>query len=268
MWYLIQPQLHKSKHGDGHGHGEHDEHSEDSEEHKEDEGGKSDEGVSAEEVKADQSKEVGEGESASDGGDMSESSNEDGQDTPETSDDEDPGNTAHEKEGGGNVEGVQFKGATSGGTEEGEQGDTRKHIPDSKGFNKKRIESHYGKQLGEAQESEQDPEGKDLVSLDYFESYVKADNCRRGHRQSQQAAWTHNLGSKRASPTQAPSTPQILPMIQTRVRKAKGCRRQPKRRELSIQIDHRNKKRVSIPLRMHGGFAESTRYGRGLSARV
>ncbi|KAI9789287.1 MAG: hypothetical protein M1835_001769 [Candelina submexicana] len=56
----------------------------------------------------------------------------------------------HEVESGGNVEGVQFKGATSGGTKEGknEQGDTRKHIPDAKGGAKKRIESDYGLKQG------------------------------------------------------------------------------------------------------------------------
>ena len=63
------------------------------------------------------------------------------------------------------MEGVQFKGATSGGTREGEQGDTRKLIPDAKGVNKRRIESHYGGKEGEAQEPEQDPSNKDLVSI-------------------------------------------------------------------------------------------------------
>ncbi|KAL9598810.1 MAG: hypothetical protein Q9219_004229 [cf. Caloplaca sp. 3 TL-2023] len=79
-----------------------------------------------------------------------------GQGTPDTSGDEDPKAGAYEVDGGGNVEGVQFKGATSGGTREGEQGDTRKHIPDAKGGAKKRIESHYGKPQGVAQDDGKD----------------------------------------------------------------------------------------------------------------
>ena len=79
-----------------------------------------------------------------------------GQGTPETSSDEDPKAGAHEVDSGGNVEGVQFKGATSGGTREGEQGDTRKHIPDAKGGSKKRIESDYGKRQGVSQDEEGD----------------------------------------------------------------------------------------------------------------
>ena len=78
------------------------------------------------------------------------SEGEDQQDTPETSDDEQPKNVAHETESGRNVEGVQFKGATSGGTKDHVQNDTRKHIPDAKGGNKKRIESAYGNRQGVA----------------------------------------------------------------------------------------------------------------------
>ena len=76
--------------------------------------------------------------------------------TPDTSDDEQDKNVAHETDSGGNVEGVQFKGATSGGTREREQGDTRKHIPDAKGGNKKRIESDYGNRQGVVKEDESD----------------------------------------------------------------------------------------------------------------
>ena len=79
--------------------------------------------------------------------------------TPDTSDDERDQNVAHETDSGGNVEGVQFKGATSGGTREREQGDTRKHIPDAKGGNKKRIESDYGNRLGVVKEDESDNTG-------------------------------------------------------------------------------------------------------------
>ena len=79
--------------------------------------------------------------------------------TPVTSDDEQDKNVAHETDSGGNVEGVQFKGATSGGTREREQGDTRKHIPDAKGGNKKRIESDYGNRQGVVKEDESDNTG-------------------------------------------------------------------------------------------------------------
>lgn len=105
---------------------------------------------------------------AGDQSDESGSEGEDQQDTPDTSDDEQPKNVAHETESGGNVEGVQFKGATSGGTRDGEQGDTRKHIPDAKGGNKKRIESHYGKRQGVAGDDDLEPDEtgsiKDKVS--------------------------------------------------------------------------------------------------------
>ena len=162
LWYLIQPQLHKSEHGGGHGHGEHETHEEGSEEHEEAKGKESD-GEHEEGSGEDEGKTEPEGEGGSEDGDSSGSSSEGGQDTPESSDDENPGNTAHEKEGGGNVQGVQFKGSTSGGTKDGEQGDVRKHIPDAKGANKKRIESEYGNQLGEAEKEGQDPKNQDLV---------------------------------------------------------------------------------------------------------
>lgn len=107
-------------------------------------------------------------EGAEDQSDDSSSEGDDRQDTPDTSDDEQPKNVAHETESGGNVEGVKFKGATSGGTRDGEQGDTRKHIPDAKGGNKKRIESHYGKRQGVAGDDDLEPDEtgrtKDKVS--------------------------------------------------------------------------------------------------------
>ena len=158
VYYLLQPQIeryqHPEKHGHG-GHGEHDGHGE--------EGDKEDSSSEGEESGGQDSEEQGEGGEKDEG--QSDDSGSDGEekDTPDTSDDEGSENTIHEKEGGQDVEGVQFKGATSRGTKEGEQGDTRKHIPDAKGFNKKRIESDYGGKEGEAQNPEQDPSNKDLV---------------------------------------------------------------------------------------------------------
>lgn len=186
--YLIQPQLNKSS-GHGHdegGHGEHDE--------KDGHGGVG-EGDEKSEGNEDSEAENPEGgEDASDGdskgGDGSEDRSEEqsagsgsddrprpdhsvqdaGQGNPETSSGEDPKAGAREVDSGSDVEGVQFKGATSGGTREGEQGDTRKHIPDAKGFNKKRIESDYGKEQGRLEG--EDSGGSDKV---WFLSIMEVD---------------------------------------------------------------------------------------------
>ena len=168
----MQPQIdryqHPEKYGHG-GHGGHDSHGEHSDEGEGGEEGGSSEGEESGNDKSEEQGQDGEGDSKDGQQDEGESDDSDSaseeKDTPDTSDDESSENTTHEKEGGQNVEGVQFKGATSGGTKEGEQGDTRKLIPDAKGFNKKRIESHYGGKEGEAQDPEQDPNDKDLVSI-------------------------------------------------------------------------------------------------------
>lgn len=144
IWYLWPPSKKKNEHG--HGHDEHKGHGEDGE-------ASGDEGREH----SSEAEEAGEGDKTRQGekeDEKSESESEEGQqDTPETSEDE-SGDAPHEKEGGGNVEGVQFKGATKGGTEEGEQGDTRKHIPDAKGGSKKRIDSDYGIVQGAAQDDD------------------------------------------------------------------------------------------------------------------
>ena len=161
--YLLQPKPNKSH---DHGHGdEHEEHEEQEEATKEEEAepGSSDDGKSEEVPETASDKEES---SSGQGTEKSDSDGEEQDSTPDTSDDEGEINVAHEKEGGGNVEGVQFKGATSGGTEEGEQGDTRKHIPDAKGANKKRIESDYGNRQGiddEAFDREEDGTKSDKV---------------------------------------------------------------------------------------------------------
>lgn len=149
IWYLWPPSKKKNDHG--HGHDEHkgqkangeasgsegEEHSSEGEEA----GDAGEDATAKQEEKEDEKSESG-------------SESEEGQqDTPETSDDE-SSDVPHEKEGGGNVEGVQFKGATKGGTREGEQGDTRKHVPDAKGGSKKRIESDYGIVQGAAQDDD------------------------------------------------------------------------------------------------------------------
>lgn len=161
----MQPQIERFQHPEKHGHGGHDDHDEHGGEGEGGEEGTSSEGgESGEDQSEGGEQESKEGEKDEDKSD--DSGSEGGEkDTPNTSDHEDSENTIHEKEGGQDVEGVQFKGATSGGTRKNEQGDTRKHIPDAKGFNKKRIESHYGGKEGEAQEPEQDPSDKDMVSI-------------------------------------------------------------------------------------------------------
>ena len=175
--YLMQPQIDRYQHPEKYRHGGHDKHNEHGEEHEHDEeNGSSEDGESG----GPKSEEQGEGgEKDSTQGEKDEGKSDDSdsdgeeKDTPDTSNDEGSENTAHEKEGGQDVEGVQFKGATSGGTKEGEQGDTRKHIPDAKGFSKKRIESHYGNKQGEAQEPEQDPSDKDMVSIAPYETSMR-----------------------------------------------------------------------------------------------
>ena len=160
--YLLQPKA--NGHGHGHDDGEHGGH-EKHEEASEGEGEHTEEAEVSEEDKSEDSESTP-GEQEKSSSDQSEqegskpddsgSDGEEQQDTPATSDDDEPKSEAHETEGGGNVEGVQFKGATK----DGEQGDTRKHIPDAKGYNKKRIESDYGKPQGTVDEAESSTEDK------------------------------------------------------------------------------------------------------------
>ena len=180
VYYLIQPQIERYSgkkgghggHGEhGHGDGESEEHTEeDSEASEGGEEGSSSDGNSSEEtdttqgaseeageeVRADEASEVESSSEGTQGADANKSG-------PDTPGDKGSDDTAHETDSGKNVEGVQFKGATSGGIGEGEQGDTRKHIPDAKGGSKKRIESDYGGKQGEATQPEQDPSNADLV---------------------------------------------------------------------------------------------------------
>ncbi|KAL8903689.1 MAG: hypothetical protein Q9207_003758 [Kuettlingeria erythrocarpa] len=184
--YLIQSRP-KREHGHGHDEGDHDGH-EASQEGVE----KAERGGDHEEKPEDGAqgdvKEGGDGDSPpEDGSTGSEpdkptrpdhSVEDAGQGTPETPR-RDPHEGAHEVQSGGNVEGVRFKGATSGGDrvgEEGqpEQGDVRKHIPDAKGGAKKRISSKYGKPQGGPVEGDEEwpnrrfssytPSDKDVAS--------------------------------------------------------------------------------------------------------
>ncbi|KAL8915989.1 MAG: hypothetical protein Q9172_006520 [Xanthocarpia lactea] len=170
--YLIQPQL-KRKSGHGHDEGGHGGHGEEDAHGGADEGHENTKGEGESETeKPEGGEEASNGDSRSDDGsedaseEKSSSSGWDdrlrpdhsvldaGQGSPETPGGKDPKEGAHEVDSGSNVEGVRFKGATSGGTREGEQGDTRKHIPDAKGFSKKRIESDYGKEQGKLEDED------------------------------------------------------------------------------------------------------------------
>ncbi|KAL8737977.1 MAG: hypothetical protein Q9181_001159 [Wetmoreana brouardii] len=161
-------------HGHGHDKGEHGEHEgskegeEDSEEVVESEGEQHEDGQEGGDQGSDGDSNEGEGTSDND---STKSGSDDqsrpdhsvldaGQGSPDKPRGEDPKATgSYEMDSGSNTEGVRFKGATSGGTEEGVQGDTRKHIPDAKGGAKKRIESDYGKMQGVL--NEDDPESTD-----------------------------------------------------------------------------------------------------------
>ena len=143
----------------GHDEGEHGDHAEESE------GGEQDNASQTEDAEEDsENKEPAKGDEEGADSDSSDSEGDESK-TPDAPADKGTDSEAHETDSGSNVEGVQFKGATKGGDREGEQGDTRKHIPDAKGGSKKRIESHYGGKQGEATSEEQDASNEDMVSL-------------------------------------------------------------------------------------------------------
>lgn len=141
IWYLWPPSKKSHEHGHGHEHDDqtsHKDHEESSDGADNVENTESTEAV--EEEKADNQVET---ESVK----SDDSDNQEGeQDTPDTSDDESE-TILNEKEGGNEAQGVKFKGPTKNGP----PGDTRKHIPDAKGANKKRIESDYGERQGVAE---------------------------------------------------------------------------------------------------------------------
>ncbi|MCJ1401201.1 hypothetical protein MMC11_004413 [Xylographa trunciseda] len=122
----------------------------------EDDGEKAEDSEEGGKANSDSSAEVGEE------SDDSPPSGSDGekQGSPDPSGNQDPDNTAHETEAGDDVEGVRGKGATK----EGPAGDTRKHIPDAKGYNKKRIESDYGHSQSPDRSEETEPDKGDKAA--------------------------------------------------------------------------------------------------------
>lgn len=148
IWYLWPPS--KKSHEHEHGHG-HDDHASHEESHKDDEES-SDSADSADSAESNESTEATEekradnqSEAESVKSDDSDNQGEE-QDTPDTSEDESD-TIQHEKEDGNEAQGFRFKGPTKNAP----PGDTRKHIPDAKGGNKKRIESDYGGRQGVAE---------------------------------------------------------------------------------------------------------------------
>ena len=195
VYYLAQPQLNKKPHGSDHGHDSHasgDEHGDEPQEGEKSGEDKPSEG--AEEPGSDDTEEKKGGEDGDKDGHKEETdsqeSSDDGEKLPEhaedTSRDEQPEedkdedkeqgkeekpekqnrdySVTKEKSSSEGLEGVRFKGATKAG-KDGRQTHTEKHIPDAKGFNKKRLESDYGTVLGAAEDDEQSADDQDLVSF-------------------------------------------------------------------------------------------------------
>ena len=166
LWYLLQPQLQAKEHGGGHGHDEHGEHGEESHEETEgEEGGAEDSKSEDKEQESNESQEAGdEGQEKEEQGDQggdpggdqsnddSDSSSGEGQDTPETSEDEGSGDESSQ----------------SGKTTR--NNNTIITYPDAKGGIKKRYQSNNAKVLGKADSEEQDPDNEDMVRQSGFAS--------------------------------------------------------------------------------------------------
>ena len=176
MWYLWRDPVKPHGHEPGQDHLEHPEHIEE-----EIEGG------APEHAKADPDKENGEttdkegsdegdttrpessqddsekGDRGHDDDDSDDSNSEgDGENgTPETFDDEGKKNEKYEKGEGGDVEGVQG----TAPRKEGAPGVTREHIPDAKGYNKKRISSDAAIPAGEPTDEKNEPDKGDIVGI-------------------------------------------------------------------------------------------------------
>ena len=98
--------------------------------------------------------------------DKSDDSSSDGdgeQDTSETSDDEGKKNEKYDKGEGGKVEGIQG----TAPRKDDAPGVTREHIPDSKGYNKKRISSDAAIPAGGPKEEENYPDKGDKVCINH-----------------------------------------------------------------------------------------------------
>lgn len=152
-WYLWPDSSNGDAHGPGDAHAKHvEEHPEveqpeEEEEKSEDKSEEQPQEESKEESKDDESKEEP----------KEESKGESTQDQPQSGKEPKEGESkskrttdgANMPESKGDVEGVSFKGPTSEGDSDNKMPDERKREPDGKGAFKKRIDSGYGKNLGE-----------------------------------------------------------------------------------------------------------------------
>ncbi|KAI5199609.1 hypothetical protein E4T39_06163 [Aureobasidium subglaciale] len=167
-WYLWPDSSHGDVHGPGEAHAKHlEEHPEVAEpEEQEEEEEKSEEQPKEEskddESKDDESKEQPKEESK--GGALKDGEGETAQAPPQSGHEPEEGESkskrttdgANMPESKGDVEGVSFKGPTSEGDSDNKMPDERKREPDGKGAFKKRIDSGYGKNLGEGPEHRSD----------------------------------------------------------------------------------------------------------------
>lgn len=151
-WYLWPD----SSHGDAHG--PNDAHAKQSEEHP-DAGEPQEEQPQEEEKPQEESSD-----DESKGGALKGGEGEATQDQPQAGNKPAPGESkskpntegANQPENKGDVAGVKFKGPTNEGDENNKMPDERKREPDGKGGFKKRIDSGYGKNLGEGPEKRDD----------------------------------------------------------------------------------------------------------------
>jgi len=150
--YFLWPE---ASHADAHGaHGAHDEHAEEHEEEHEEASEEPKE--EAEDSKEDEApkEEASDDESKAD--DKNPEQPEEEKQSEPKGDSSKPDKTEPEEKSNQKVDGVQFKGKTAAGDDNNEMTDTRKREPDSKGAFKKRIDSGYGKNLGEGPSQNED----------------------------------------------------------------------------------------------------------------
>ena len=134
------------------------------------------------------------------------------------------------------MEGVRGKGATK----DGPAGDTRKHIPDAKGYNKKRIESDYGHSQSPDTSEENEPDKGDKVNSILYVVEIGIANLdfKRLRQRRRLEVRTRRLESKRESQTPTPST-QAIHYLDRMHPKSLKDQKQRKLRAPSTHSDHR-----------------------------
>ncbi|KAI5270412.1 hypothetical protein E4T47_06238 [Aureobasidium subglaciale] len=172
-WYLWPDSSHGDTHGPGEAHAKHlEEHPEVAEPEQQEEEEEKSEEQPKEESKDDESKDdeskddesKDEPKEESKGGALKDGEGEAVQDQPQSGKEPQEGESkskrttdgANMPESKGDVEGVSFKGPTSEGDSDNKMPDERKREPDGKGAFKKRIDSGYGKNLGEGPDRRSD----------------------------------------------------------------------------------------------------------------